>query len=308
MVQRFLLQCVLWSMPIAAGLLVYILVNIANVPAPKLTSNLALNEQLERIVGLPDKHVDVLAMGSSMTLNNLASAPVMKHFGTSSYQNSAAWGMGVKEVMTIAPPMLDRLTPKQVIMVTNLVDFMPGALITPEEAEAVRRYLEGGGSVLDHLRYWDAAYFLRQMELNRIRFNDMGNYEFLGFDAHGAATLEVPAERILPSRYNAPPPRPEDLDVSFYAAFGSFSALLRERNVDLLVIQSPFRKGLLDPAVKQMNQEHASRLRAILGQHGHHFVDGNALVWPDSLFTDATHLDHVAAYAFTQWALEQPLH
>lgn len=308
MVQRFLLHCFLWSLPIFGGLAIYILVNRAYVPAPKLSHNVSLNEQMKRIAKLDGTHVQVLAMGSSMTLNNLSSEPVVKHFGTNSYFNSGAWGMGVKETLSIAPALLDRLAPKQVIMVTNLMDFQPGSLLTPQETMAVGRYLKDGGSAWNYLRYWDAPFFLRQMDLNRIRFTDPGNYEFLGFDEYGAATLEVPVERMLPTRYNEPPPRPEQLEEPFYEAFASFSALLRERDMDLIVIQSPYRKGLLDTAVRDLNAKHAARLCSILEPDGHHFVNGNLMVWHDSLFNDASHLNHVGAYALTRWALEKQLY
>lgn len=305
MVQRFLLQCLIWSLPIALGSAIYILLNSAYIPAPKLSHNVSLNEQLKRIVHLENPEVTVLAMGSSMTLNNLASGPVVKHFGTRSYLNSGAWGMGVKETLSIAPALLDRLKPTHVIMVTNLMDFMPGSVIKPSEAKAVRRYLKEGGGAWNYIRYWDAPFFLRQMDLNRIRFTDVGNYEFLGFDEYGAATLEVPMERMLPTRYNAPPPRREDLEESFYEAFATFSAMLRARDMELLVIQSPFRQGLMTEEVKDVNALHATKLRNILQPNGHRLVNGNVMVWPDSLFNDASHLNHVGAYALTQWALER---
>ncbi len=305
MVQRFLLQCFLWSLPIAGGLALYILLNSAYIPAPKLSHNVSLNEQLKRIVNLQQPEVKVLAMGSSMTLNNLASAPVVEHFGTRSYLNSGAWGMGVKETLSIAPALLDRLRPTQVIMVTNLMDFMPGSVITPKESKAVSSYLKDGGGIWNYIRYWDAPFFLRQMDLNRIRFTDVGNYEFLGFDEYGAATLEVPPERMLPTRYNEPPPRAGQLEDPYYEAFASLSALLRERDMDLFVIQSPYRHGLVDAAVTDLNAQHAAKLGSILKSDGHQFVDGNAIVWPDSLFNDASHLNHVGANALTQWALEQ---
>ena len=305
MVRRFLIQCFLWSLPIVAGLAIYILVNSAYIPAPRLSHNLSLNEQLKRIVNLEEPHVDVLAIGSSMTLNNLASAPVVKHFGTRSYTNSGAWGMGVKETLSIAPSLLDRLRPKQVIMVTNLMDFQKGAVVSPEETKDVCRYLKEGASIWDYIRHWDAPFFLRQMDLNRIRFTDVGNYEFLGFDEYGAATLEVPPERMLPTRYNEPPPRAGQLTDPYYEAFAELSALLRERDMDLFVIQSPYRHGLVDAALKDLNAQHAGKLRSILKRDGHQFVDGNAIVWPDSLFNDASHLNHIGSYTLTQWALER---
>jgi len=305
MALRFLLQCVVWAMPIALGLAGYLLWNRDYIPAPRYTSNVALNEQVYRVVGLPKESTRILALGSSMTLNNLASAPVVEYFGTSAYVNVGAWGMGAMETAQLAPAMVARFNPYKVIIVTNLMDFRDGPTLSPSEVEAVRKCLKEGGSIRDYFRHWDAPWLLRQMDLNRIRFTDRGNYEFLGFDEHGAATLEVPPDRILRSRYDEKPPTTLDLHSTAYASLGEVSTWLRQEGIDLVVMQSPYRQGLLTDSLRELNQQHAARMHGILEASGHQFVDGNMLVWPDSLFNDASHLDRVGAEAFTRWALEQ---
>lgn len=305
MALRFLLRCVVWSLPIVIGLTGYVLWNRDHVPAPRYTGNVALNEQVYRIAQLPKGSTDILAVGSSMTLNNLASTPVTEHFGSAAYVNSGAWGMGIMESIVIIPDLVDRLGPSTILMVTNLMDMKPGSALNESERLAVQRCLEEGGSMWDYFRYWDAPWFLRQMDLNRIRFSDPGNYEFLGFDDHGAATLEVPADRILRSRYDEKPPSAKDLDEMAYALLEKVSLWSREEGIDLIVMQSPYRKGLLTGSLRELNKQHAARMKEILRASGHQFVDGNALEWPDSLFNDASHLDRAGAHAFTAWALQQ---
>lgn len=305
MVLRFLLQCVVLAMPIATGLVGYLLWNRDNIPAPRYTSNVALNEQVYRISQLPTGSADILAVGSSMTLNNLASAPVTRHFGSTAFVNSGAWGMGIMESADLMPELVSRLAPSTILMVTNLMDMKLGSVMSESERIAVHRCLEEGGSIWDYFRYWDAPWFLRQMDLNRIRFTDRGNYEFLGFDEYGAATLEVPPERIVRSRYDEKPPTAQDLDDTAYAILESMAIWLREEGVDLVVLRSPYRQGLLTDPLRELNQQHAARIHAILEASGHQFIDGNKLEWPDSLFNDASHLDRAGAEAFTGWALEQ---
>lgn len=304
MALRFFLQCVLLALPIAIGLVGYVHCYRDYLPAPRYTGNVALNEKLLRIAELPSDSIQVLAIGSSMTLNNLASTPVVDHFGTKAYLNVGAWGIGIKESAQLLPAMVERLSPSTVIIVTNLMDFEPGSSLNEDEIRTVQLFLREGGDVWDHIRYWDTPWFLRQMELNRIRYRDRGNYEFLGFDEHGAATLEVPQERILRSRFNEKPPDAQDVDTSRYTGFAAMAYWLRMKDIDLVVLRSPYRQGLQSPELKELNKEHGARLERILNSTGHRFVDGSKFDWPDSLFNDASHLDRAGAEAFTHWALD----
>jgi hypothetical protein len=305
MIARFVKQCTLLSLPIAVGLVCYVAWNKAYIPAPRLTANVALNEQVQRVARLPYGSTQVLALGSSMTLNNLASGPVVDHFDTPDMINAGAWGMGALETALVGPELVDHVGPSTVIMVMNLMDFLPGTPLKEKDVDAIREHLANGGSAWDHLKYWDAPWFLRQMGLNRIRFTDPGNYEYLGFDPHGAATLEVPADRILPSRFDQAPPKPEELLETYYTSFAAFSTWLRERDKDLIVLISPYRQGLRTQQLERLNATHAGRLQQILESSGHQMVNGNERIWPDSMFNDASHLDRAGAEDFTRWALAQ---
>jgi hypothetical protein len=276
-------------------------------PAPRYTGNVALNEKLLTLSALPKDSIEVIAVGSSMTLNNLASSPVVELLGTRAYVNLGAWGLGIRETTELLPAFVDRLRPSTVILVTNLMDFEPQATLSNEEIATVVHKLQEGRNIWDHLRYWDSPWFLRQMELNRIRYHDRGNYEFLGFDEHGAATLEVPKERILPSRFDEQPPKAKDLDSTLYTRVEEMAGWLRARDIDLILLRSPYRQGLQTPQLKELDQLHGERLQRILAKAGHRSADGNEFEWADSLFNDASHLDRAGAEAFTRWALERAL-
>ena len=132
MFQRFLVRCLLLSLPIATGLGAFILWNRDYIPAPRLTANVAINEQIHRIAGMPEAKADVLALGSSMTLNNLASAPVTEHFGTTRYVNAGAWGFSAGELVHVAPVLVEHLKPHTMIVVTNLMDFLALPTLTDD--------------------------------------------------------------------------------------------------------------------------------------------------------------------------------
>lgn len=304
MVLRFLRQCMLLSVPIVIGLAGYVALNRDTFPAPALTTNLSVNEQVHRIAkaGQP---VEVLAVGSSMTLNNLASGPVVDHFGTTRYANAGAWGTGAMAVSGMAHALVHGLRPRQVIMVTHLVDFLPGPTMADKDTLAIAEHLRSPNGIWPYLEHWNAPYYLRQMRSNRIRFHDPTNYEYLGFDAYGGAALSVPADRVDTARYNEPMPAANKIDEQCYTAFQELAGFLRNQQVEFLVICSPHRDGLRTPEGDALTRAHVGRLRSILNPLGHQLVDAHARQWPDSLFCDANHFDREGAEEFTRWCLEQ---
>lgn len=306
MVRRFILQCLTLGGPIVLVLAAYLAWQRAYIPAPRLTSNVALNEQVHRLALIPSEQVEVLAMGSSMTLNNLASVPVMEAFGTDRYQNAGAWGIGLLEAAALAPILLEHFQPSWVILVTNMMDMQGPSLLKPSELDPIREHLRRKGAWVDHLRHWDASWVLRQLDLNRIRFHDRGNYEFLGFDAHGSATLDVPKDRVLPSRYDALPPRPSDLSEDRFNALKELGQFIQKKQHGrLVVICSPYRGGLRTPAVDHAYAAYVERIGAMLAPMGHIVVDGSKVRWPDDLFCDNSHFNEQGAEAFTRWSMQQ---
>jgi hypothetical protein len=305
MVLRFLRQSALRALPIVIGVALYVAWGWDTFPAPPITSNISVNEKVHRVALSRQRNVDVLALGSSMTLNNLASGPVVEHFGTTHYVNAGAWGIGALAVSRMAPPLVRHLRPRQVIMVSNLVDFTPVSTMTDKDTAAIAEHLRSPGGIGPYLTHWNAPYYLRQMSANRIRFHDAANYEYLGFDAYGGAALSVPDERIAPARFNEPIPAAEEFDEDRYKALQDLARFLRSEQVEFLVICSPHRDGLRTPEGEAVAQAHVARLRSILLPLGHRLVDAHVRQWPDSLFCDADHFDREGAELFTRWSLEQ---
>lgn len=303
MVGRFLLRIVLLGLPALAIPAAYLLLLRDTVPAPRITNNIALNEKLAFVREHFADGVDVLAVGSSMTLNNLASDGVIAHFGTDRYVNAAAWGLGAAELPVLGTLLTDRLRPHTVLVATNLMDFRSAGRQLGTDSAAMARFLDGGPLVLSYLRHWDAPYLLRQAEANRIRFRDPGNYEYLGFDDHGGATLDVPADRIDRTRFNEAPPTADRLDEARYEALARFAHWLKARGVKLMVVQCAYRDGLRTPAVDALQQAHVARLRTLLEPLGHTLIDGNAHRWADDLFVDGSHLGRAGAAQFTDICL-----
>jgi hypothetical protein len=304
MAVRFILRHLLYAVPALVGIALYAWLYRDTFPAPRLTNNIAVNEQVDRLAHLPPNGVKVLAIGSSMTLNNLASAEAVAFFGPS-FQNAGAWGIGAAELPLYGDALITHFKPAEVVVVTNLMDLVQGSSFTADDAAHVTRHLSNGSGPMAYLRHWNAPYYLGQMRTNQIRFNDPGNYEHLGYDAHGGSTLEVPIDRIDRSRYDAPPTRWDAVDSSRVAAFAHFADQLHARGIRLTVLVSPYRPGLRTTAVDVDALRYIGWLRAVLHRPGQRLVNGYEERWSDELYCDASHFDHDGARAFTQWCMQR---
>ncbi|MFZ1332344.1 MAG: hypothetical protein WAR83_09145 [Flavobacteriales bacterium] len=283
----------------------YLVVQHRYVPAPRITPNIAVNEKLAFArTNLPEK-LDVLAVGSSMTLNNLNTEAVLAHYGDIAYLNAGAWGTGASEVQLLGSILARKYQPKTVIVATNMMDFKKEENVLAEDSASIATYVNGASTWCSYLAHWDAPYYLRQSESNKLRFTDPANYEYLGFDACGGATLVVPAERIDQGRFNAGPPKSELMDEVRYNAFTDFAKDLRALNIDLVVLEGAYRDGLRTPENDQQHAAHVARLRAMLQPLGHTLTDANQRHWDDALYVDGSHLGQEGSKAFTAYCLGQ---
>jgi hypothetical protein len=303
MVRRFILRCTLLGVPAVIALAVYVALYAGYWPAPRITANFALNEKLALARQHRAEGVDVLALGSSMTLNNLSSEGVMAHFGPVRYLNLGAWGMGAEELSVTGPALVERLRPDTVIVVTNLMDFKRAVMLSASDSAHAVRYLDSARPLSAYWHHWDAPYFLRQMEFDRTRFTDPTNYEYFAMDTHGGVTLDVPPHLMHAVRFHEEPPKATELDEQRYADLHRFARWLHERNIRLMVLASPYRDGLNTADVDAVQAGHLERLRAMLLPLGHVVIDAHAHPWPDALFVDASHFGPKGAADFTALCL-----
>lgn len=304
MVKRFILRCLLLGLPALGLVALYCLPQKRYFPSPRVTDNLAVNEKIAFAMNHFPDGVDVLAIGSSMTLNNLNSVAVMEHFGNVRYLNAGAWGIGASELEVIGPALSKRFTPKTVIVSTNLMDFSDQPDILKGDSAPIARFFQEP-ELIGYLRHWDAPYYLREMETNRIRFNDAGNYEYLGYDDHGGATLHIPKERISPQRFDKLPPTAAELSPERYAAFARFAADLHQRGIRLVVCESAYRNGIRNAENDALQQAHVEKLRAMVEPLGGLVVDANQRRWEDSLYVDSSHFGAEGSEEYTAYCLAQ---
>lgn len=303
--RRFLLHALLFGLLALAGIAGYIWHYRAYVPAPRITNNISLNAKLRMLKQRRGQPIHLLALGSSMTLNNLSSRAVLEAFHDSSYLNMGAWGTDLAQSFELAEDIVPLVRPSVVLMVTNLGDFSANAERYVVDSTRMANYLVKWSEADAYLHARDAGYYLRQMELNAVRMNDAGNYERLVFDPWGGVQLNVPKDRIDQERFDKRPPRLDELSEEQYRALERLAAYLERRHVRFILIQSPYRQGVRSVTVEADVAAHKRRVWTILAAHGHRFDDGTDALWPDSLFCDYGHLNAQGAYLFTRHALAE---
>jgi hypothetical protein len=303
--RRFLLHTLAFGMLALLGIGGYFQYNRHFLPAPRVTSNAVLNMKLSHLRHRGDAPVHVLALGSSMTMNNLNSAEVMEHFGDTSFVNMGAWGMDIVQSEGLAEVLVPLLKPHTVLLVSNLNDLVNDGKRFPVDTARVVDYLRTWGTTESYLRNLKPAYYLREMERNKVRMLDHGNYEFMGVDDQGGASLTIPTDRISKERWDRTPPKAKWLAEEQYEALGRLGKYLNERGIRLIFLQAPYRAGVRNPDVDRTVETHLARVSNILAPHGHILVTATDRHWPDGLFVDYSHLNEEGAKLFTRHVMSK---
>ncbi len=305
MVGRFLREVFLYSLPIAAGIMLYAFSYRTTFPAPRISDNISLNEKMRFYKRTGPEHLDLFAVGSSMTLNNLNSAEVIAHFGAVRYMNFGAWGFSLRNTRDMILALQARNQASTVLVCANLMEFSTEIPDLPLDTAKLMRYLWHDPEAFAYLREPKPSYYLTNMVSNRIRMNDPNNYEYLRFDANGGCTLDVADDKRPDDRWNKPAPPPEAMIDSAYNDVAGIGKALAARHVRLIWLHSPFREGVSTTAVHQRVLAHIARLRGILEPMGHTVLDAEAETWPDSLYSDHSHFRSIGARLFTRECLGQ---
>jgi hypothetical protein len=268
--RSFLLHAFLFIALISSALAVYVWMNREFFPAPKLSRNVSLNEQLSRVKKVKEGEwpyskegrVNILAVGSSMSLNNLHSEVVVEHFGDSSYLNTGIWGARIDQTTALASFLIDELRPRTVILVSNMDDWIKGEDYAVDTS-LFRRYLTRWSPIESYLYTLRPVFYLREMERNRSRANDPGHFDHLQLDAWGGALLNVPADRITEDRNRRAIPTRDNVNEDQYKALEDLSQMVAAKGCRLIFIQSPYRDGLQTAELRSIVAGHEARVRAI---------------------------------------------
>ena len=284
-------------------------VSLASVgaPAPKFSNSFSYNEKMVWLGRQDLEDCDVLAIGSSMTLNNLHTQVVRDRLSRK-YLNAASWGLKMTTVEQFSEILLSRTAPTTVISVFGpnecSVSKRKPQLCPPWVAKA---YLS-----IPHVPVGYALTATRPMELigewHMCAWRRGRDFQrSVDFDVGGGVSFTTNGFKRLPERWSRVSTIfGESPDDEAYAALQRFASRLMARGIRFVAAQAPVRLALIDAAGQARLDAHWARTRRIVEGAGGSFHElHSVLSLDDSAFADPTHLLGAGARAFTSALMDR---
>ena len=271
-----------------------------DIPAPNFTNSFSYNE---KVLFSHSKKANILAIGSSMSLNNLNSATIVDLLHSDSYLNLSSWGINMEENYKLLQMYSPQSKPSILIISSSLGDFgMSDKLIC---YNYIRNYLKDNTIIFTYyyLKNFDCQYYLKNLEEKEICRSSNGIYASVKYDKYGGVLLDSLNFKINKDRWN-------NTAISIgqssnYQWLDSIAGYCHRNNIKLLFIQSPFREGIAMQLSKDsILLKHIAKVNKIVSSYGQVFINGDEKIWPDSLFVDATHMNAKGARKFTEHCIK----
>jgi hypothetical protein len=302
----FSLFCTILSVIIVGIYVFRFRISKKDIPAPPLSDSYSLNEKIE-FLRATRKDAHVLAIGSSIALNNLHSETIAKRIQGSVFLNTSSWGMNMGDNYALLKAIYDVYHPDTLIIASSISEFELPA--KKADYKRVQKYLTAGDFVSDlyHIRCFNLRYYMDNAKYKKLVQSARNQYEYLVFDQYGGVNIDDKDFKIDPRRWKV------DFDTKKISALNydyvdSISAFCKLKNVKLLFFQSPFRKGIYSNlGVKKTEelQAHVDRIAAILKRDNHILIDADKVLWDDALYLDGEHFSARGAQAFTTYCFDQ---
>lgn len=276
-----------------------------------LTNSISFNTKIYEMRNINKNQFDYIAVGSSMTLNNLNSEVLNNYLSKyhQSFYNFSSWGMQMNVIDHFSKELVEIYKPKGIIIFSNIGDF---TLKGPEDMdyEDLKKYLHNQkGDIIDFYLFLKYRTFKKdhfQEYLNhKERIND---YDSLSYDNSGGVSLNVFGEHILSQRWN------ERLETDFstnpqaYESLEELSEFCSKKNIKLYFIQTPYRKSWVDDLGQRKLDEHFLICKSIIEKYGNIYYNSTEkFIYPDDVFVDVTHLHFDGAKILTKRFIEECL-
>jgi hypothetical protein len=272
---------------------------------PLYTNSISFDAKIKYAKEKEVGQIDLMAIGSSVTLNDLSSAVIKDSLGVS-YFNFSSWGLQMRDVHALTTHYIPKYHPKYVIVISSITDFANNDL-----SETIDNYLNTGQYFKDHLEAYFYIKNFNSIEELRNRKKglvedmsiDTNYYNSLHYDEGGAVLLNIPKARILARRWNDRLPFPTKYTPSQYQALDSLSANLRNHNIKFIFVQAPIKDQYVDnPGAQKAVNDHIARCKDIIEKNSGTYLnfEGDKEFSNDSLFVDQFHLSAKGAAVFTK--------
>jgi hypothetical protein len=268
-------------------------------PAKKVTNSYPLNEKLSFLSDTSP--AEILAIGSSITVNNLSSNIITKVFKTSSFVNVGSYGFSIAHTAATIATFEDIYKPRTVIICSTLEDFKLNYI--KFETTAIKEAIFNQKEINLNDIIFDKYY---KSHLRGVKFDKMYNRHngSLKFDSFGGIPLSFEGFNVNIKSWSSFPDYDAIVGIS-YKKLESLSNFLASKSIKLIFIHSPIRKSLQDKKYNKHILAHIKKIEVVLNKNNHILVDLSKEHYPDSFFIDYQHLNIVGADSLTVKALQQ---
>lgn len=281
-------------------------ITVYDIPAPRLSDSFSLNEKIE-FIRKNNKSAEIIAIGSSICLNNMHSKTIVQRLHSDSYLNTSSWGTTMQDNYLLLKILCEIHTPNTLILASNITEFqLPSKKI---DSSLLKNYLISSDFIsnLYYLKCFDLRYYIDNFKYAKKVRSSKNDYEYLVFDEHGGVNLDGTNFKIDMKRWNTGFESGEIIDDN-YLYLDSISSFCKSNNIELLFFQSPFRNGLyssFDNSKLAALKLHVRKIESILETDQHVFIDSNMHLWGDTLFIDGEHLSSKGAESFTEYCFDK---
>ena len=296
--KKFLLKCLLFVLPV---ILLYA-VFYYRAYYPIISNSVSFDAKLLEIKRVKLKHADIIAIGSSISLNNINSKVITDSLRLS-YYNFGAWGLQMGDLNHMIKSYVSCFRPRYILLASGFADFE----------------LDNNNSLPDNL-WWalnlTPVYYITnytnydELKLRKITLyeydHDFNDYTFLGFDKNGGTSLNISKQHLNGGRLklidNILTQFPDKYTPGAYKSLDSLAAFLQVNKIKLIFVQCPFSDSFIKTAQKkQLAISHFNSCKAIVEKRGGLYLNlEQTATYPDSLFADPLHLNEKGAIFFTK--------
>jgi len=281
-------------------------VDLNNLPALNFSDSYSFNEKI-RFMKENKTNSKILGLGSSMTLNNLDSETITKHFDSDSYLNAGSWGMSPVDDYKFLQSISDYRSFEKIIICTNFCDFTEQ--VKNIDFDFMNNYLNSNyfGLTFDFISKFDLEYYTTNIPYSKKVRSTFNEYTNLQFEEYGSVPYEKKGFKIDSARWNNNHFNKTEAR-SHYVYLDSIAWYCNINDIELVVLQSPYRNGVkskLDYSETERLDQHIDRVQRIVENRSQTFVNMTNYNWDDSLFVDGIHFSSEGSKIFTEKALKE---
>lgn len=271
---------------------------------PLLTNSISFDAKIECIKKNKIDQINLMAIGSSITLNNLSSEVIKKNFNTS-YFNFSCWGLQINDIKQVLINYVPKYRPKYVLICSSIPDFTTlGNAESIENFFGTNDYFKSHFEEFFYIRNYNSILDIikRKNEYDKYKISN-DDYTSLNFDKNGGVLLNIPSKNIETERWNEQVRFPTNYTNVQYKELECLCKFLKERGITLIFVQSPIKKSYAHTIkTKQLINAHFKTCKLLIKKCGgiyFNYYDTDFLL-DDKLFVDQFHLSAIGATLFTE--------